>query len=73
MAGDKRQRPGDNRRTSPQTQSEQQEAFCNDLTALVGRYRQEFDLTYASIIGCIEVVKTDLMLEILMEDEEGEE
>lgn len=42
------------------TDPEQVNAFVGDLTKLIDRYRSEFQLTLASAIGCLEVVKLDL-------------
>lgn len=45
------------------TSQEQQDAFNNDLQALILRYTNEFDLTLADAIGVIEVVKFSLILQ----------
>lgn len=45
------------------TQEEQQDAFANDLWALIDRYRDQFDLTVASAIGVIETVKMQVLME----------
>ncbi len=53
------------------TQQEQQTAFSRDVVKLMNRYRAEFSLTLGSMIGCLEVVKMELMLEIIdAEDKE---
>ncbi len=39
-------------------QKDQQYAFRNDLENLTERYSQEFDLTYESMIGAMEVHKS---------------
>lgn len=39
------------------TQEEQQRAFGADLDALCNRYMDEFDLTFSSIIGVLELAK----------------
>lgn len=35
------------------TDKEQTDAFANDLDKLVERYRQEFDMSYAQIVGTL--------------------
>ncbi len=44
-------------------QQEQTEAFAQDLTALINRYRREFNLTLASAVGTLETVKLELFCE----------
>ena len=41
-------------------QREQQMAFQNELNAMVERYSQEFDMTYVSMIGVLELQKLEL-------------
>lgn len=45
------------------TEQEQIKAFAADLTRLIGRYRSEFNLSLASAIGTLEVVKLELYTE----------
>lgn len=48
-------------------------AFESDLKALINRYRAEFELTLASAMGTLEIVKLELWQEqrqIIDEDEE---
>jgi len=55
------------------TQIQQTNAFQNDLTKLIERYRSEFDLSLASAIGVLEIVKLDLytdQLEIVVEEDD---
>ena len=54
------------------SQADQQRAFTGELVNLMTRYRCEFELTLASMIGCIEVAKTHLLVEIINEDEDVE-
>lgn len=59
------------------TQEEQQEAFGADLTALCERYMEEFDLTFSSILGVLELEKLHIFHREMesrkqMEDEMGE-
>ena len=35
------------------SEKEQTDAFFGDLTALVDRYKAEFDLSYAVVLGCL--------------------
>lgn len=44
------------------TDPEQIQALADDLTKVIDRYRAEFDLTLASAIGTLEVVKLELFL-----------
>jgi hypothetical protein len=37
------------------TDGEQTKAFADDLDKLVERYRQEFDVTYAQIVGTLQM------------------
>ena len=43
-------------------QEDQTNAFHQDLINLVERYQQGFELTFASAIGVLEIVKLDLWL-----------
>ena len=57
------------------TEQEQSKAFSCDLDALIDRYRQEFDLTYNSIVGALEFAKADVLkeaLEMFDEDEDDD-
>lgn len=47
------------------SQQEQIAAFANDLDALVERYRAEFDLTYASVLGALTMKAHTLMNEAI--------
>ena len=44
------------------TQEEQTQAFADDLENLVWRYIEEFDLTSASVVGALELVKSAIVL-----------
>ena len=44
---------------------EQQYAFSCELRSLVNRYANEFDLSYESVIGCLEKEKATLLNELL--------
>ena len=41
-------------------QREQQIAFQDELNSMVERYGQEFDMTYVSMIGVLELQKLEL-------------
>lgn len=36
-------------------EKEQTNAFADDLDRLVDRYRNEFDMTYASVVGALQM------------------
>lgn len=55
------------------TDREQIEAFGRDLDALVERYRAEFELTYAAVIGLLYVKATQLTIEASSDDDDEEE
>lgn len=42
------------------TDKEQTEAFADDLDKLVERYRQEFDISYAQVVGTL-IMKSHLL------------
>jgi hypothetical protein len=44
-------------------QEEQQDAFANELWALIDRYRDQFDLTVSSAIDVLETVKIQVLME----------
>jgi hypothetical protein len=41
--------------------NEQTDAFLYDLQNVVNRFRTEFDLNHATIVGCLEMVKIDYL------------
>lgn len=43
----------------------QQDAFSNELARLVNRFANEFEMTYTSTIGCLELQKAKLLNELL--------
>jgi len=54
-------------------EKDQQQMFYNDLEGLIGRYYNEFDLSYESIIGVLtRRVVTTVMEDIEVEEEEEE-
>ena len=52
------------------TQEEQQDALVADLIGLIDRYRGDWDLTYISVLGCLEVARLDLIQDMLSPDSE---
>lgn len=54
-------------------QEHQQDQFQEEITAVINRFSSEYDLTYASMDGVIEVIKFGLLAELqYMEEEEDE-
>lgn len=51
------------------TQNEQQDAFYEDVCKVVNRFIEEYDLTVPSVVGVFEVIKMELMLDSVVEDE----
>lgn len=43
--------------------NEQTDAFLYEIQGVVNRFRTEFDLNHATIIGCLEMVKLDYLVE----------
>ncbi|MAN61517.1 MAG: hypothetical protein CMI60_06160 [Parvibaculum sp.] len=41
--------------------NEQTDAFLFELQATISKFRSEFDLNHATIIGCLEMVKLDYL------------
>lgn len=39
------------------TEKEQIDHFANDVDALVERYRKEYDISYAAVVGVLEMKK----------------
>lgn len=55
------------------TQEEQQNQFQDEMTAVINRFSSEYDLTYCSMVGILEVIKFGLLAELqYMEDGEEE-
>lgn len=59
------------------TQADQQDAFMEDLDKLIQRYIDKFDLTLASCIGVLEIVKGRVLMDqtgvAYLDEEEGYE
>lgn len=45
--------------------NQQSDAFYNDITKLVNRYKTEFDLTYMQLVGVLEMYKLELFCEAM--------
>lgn len=43
--------------------NEQTDAFCFELGNVVKRFRDEFDLNHATIVGVLEMIKMEYLLE----------
>ena len=43
--------------------NEQTDAFLFEMQAVVNKFKQEFDLNHATIIGCMEMVKIDYLVD----------
>lgn len=55
------------------TAEEQIEHFENDLDALVERYRSEYEMTYAAMVGCLQLKIHALGDEAIANAEGGDE
>ena len=45
------------------TSADQSQAFMDAVNDVVERFKDEFDLTYVDMIGVLEMVKTELLVE----------
>jgi hypothetical protein len=54
------------------TEREQVMAFAEDLEKMVFRYRDEFDITVASIVGVLECAKYEVLLSAGGDDDDYE-
>lgn len=45
------------------TSADQSQAFMDAVNDIVERFKDEFDLTYVDMIGVLEMVKTELLVE----------
>jgi len=50
--------------------SEQTAAFCGDLERLIDRYGKEFDLTYATVIGVLNLALARIVEDALNMEKE---
>lgn len=54
------------------SEKEQTERFARDVDNLVERYRSEYDLSYASIVGVLQI-KVHLMCDEMLNHDDEEE
>lgn len=52
--------------------NEQTDAFCYEVGNVVRRFRDEFDLNHATIVGVLEMIKMEYLLESSSMDVEFE-
>jgi hypothetical protein len=55
---------------------DQADAYYQELVVLTERFKEEFDLTYAHLMGVIEMYKMELFCEamaVVMDDDEEDE
>lgn len=48
--------------------NEQQTHLFNELSNVINRFVQEYDLSAPSIVGVLEILKTEIMLDNIAED-----
>ena len=46
------------------------EFFCNSVGGTIDRCRQEWDISYCELLGCLDIIKNDLLDECNEEDED---
>lgn len=44
--------------------------FLTDLELQIIRFRQEYEMTYAELIGCLEIKKSEILQEMREDDPE---
>tara|TARA_R100001244_G_scaffold95839_1_gene71892 strand:- start:372 stop:551 length:180 start_codon:yes stop_codon:yes gene_type:complete len=54
-------------------QEDQQDQFQDEMTNIINRFSTEYDLTYASMVGVMEVIKFGLLAELQYHMDEGED
>lgn len=54
-------------------EEQKQDQLYETLSKVVERYMDEFDMTYVSVIGCLEVLKVTLACESFEADEEDDD
>ena len=59
--------------TDIMTEPDQTHHFATELDALILRFRQEYDLTLAAVVGTLYVKQHELCAEIMKKNEEEEE
>lgn len=51
------------------SEQEQAQHLANELSAVIDRFRAEYDISYATAIGCLEIIKMDLFREGVEDDD----
>lgn len=44
--------------------------FVEGVESIIGRCRQEWDMSYCEIVGCLEIIKANLIEESLEDEDE---
>lgn len=52
---------------------EQCSAFVGDINRVIDRYRAEFNIPVAAVIGSLEMVKLEIFTEAMKQEEQDEE
>lgn len=47
--------------------------LCDDISSRIDYYSDEFDMTYAEVIGVLEIIKADLVAEMAEIEEADDE
>ena len=43
--------------------------FVDEIRRLIGRLRAEYEMTYAEVVGCLELVKSEIVCEAMDEQD----
>lgn len=54
------------------SEQEQITHFGNELDTLINRFRDEYEMSYAAVVGCLEFRKFTLMVESMNNNEEND-
>ena len=47
--------------------------FCNDLFRLIDRFRLEYEMSYAELVGCLEMQKDKIICEAYQDEDDEDE
>ena len=47
--------------------------LAEELTAVIERFRHEYEMTYAEVVGCLELVKYDVICESVEDDDDEDD
>jgi hypothetical protein len=47
--------------------------FLTELDLQINRFRQEYEMTYAELIGCLEIKKSEILQEMQEDEDEDED